>query len=137
MSVVLVAFLVAWLNLAMQPCLLAMELPAEPITETGHPSHSSHSNGQYCGHCPSALDNGHRVCALSAASACGVTLDFDVDARSKLPKFEDTSTFVVIAESPPIFEFVLRKNPVRSPDPTNLSYPTAPPLYVRHCVFLK
>lgn len=135
--IALATFLVAWLNLAVQPCLMAMELSAETATEMGDSSHSSHSNGQHCGDCPPAMSDGHNACATSAASACGIIPKLNLDARSKLPKFKDASTFVLITELSPTFKFVLGNDPSGSPDPVNLIYPSGPRLNVRHCVFLE
>lgn len=135
--IALAAFLIAWLNLSVQPCLMAMESPTGPTTEIGHSSHSSHSIDEDCVHRPPAMDDGCDACATSVASACGITPDLNFDARSKLPKFKSASTFVLITESSPTVEFVLRNDLARSLDPANLSYPSGPPLNVRHCVFLK
>ena len=135
--IALAAFIVAWLNLAVQPCLMAMESPTEPTTEISNSYHSSHSNGQDRDSCPPAMGNGHHACATSVAAACGIAPDFDFDAGSKLRKFKNASTFVLITELSPTFEFFPRNVPVRSPDRANVSYPSGPPLNVRHCVFLK
>ena len=134
---ILSVFVVAWLNLAAQPCLMAMELAPEPEPATAHSAHASHSDGHDCGHCPGAVNHDYQACASSSASTCGVTPDYNYDARNQLPKLKDISTYVAIAEPVPRLEFDLRNEPVQSSPCADLSWPGEPPLNLRYCVFLK
>ncbi len=134
---ILSVFVVAWLNLAAQPCLMAMELAPEPEPATAHSAHASHSDGHDCGHCPGAVNHDYQACASSSASTCGVTPDSNYDARNQLLKLKDISTYVAIAEPLLRVEFDLRKDPVQPSHCADLSWPGEPPLNLRYCVFLK
>ncbi len=138
---ILSVFVVAWLNLAVQPCLMAMELAPEPATahsaHSAQSAHSSHADSHDCGHCPGAVNHDYQACASSAASTCGVTPDYNYDARNQLPKLKDISTYVAIADPVPRLEFDLRNEPVQSFRCAELSWPGEPPLNLRYCVFLK
>ena len=134
---ILSVFVVTWLNLAAQPCLMAMELAPEPEPATAQSAHSSHSDGHDCGHCPGAVNHDYHACASSAASTCGATPDYNYDARNQLLKLKDISTYVAIADPVPRLEFDLRNEPVQSSHCADLSWPGEPPLNLRYCVFLK
>ena len=134
---VLSVFVVAWLNLAVQPCLMAMELAPEPEAVTAHSAHASHSDSHDCGHCPPAIDHEDQTCATCAASVCESTPDSNYDARNQLPKLKDISTYVAIAEPLLRVESDLRKDTVRPSHCADLSWPGEPPLNLRYCVFLK
>ncbi len=134
---VLSVFVVAWLNLAVQPCLMAMELAPEPEAATAHSAHASHSDSHDCDHCPPAIDHKHQTCASCAASVCESTPDSNYDARNQLPKLKDISTYVAIADPVPRLESGLRNEPVQSFRCAELSWPGEPPLNLRYCVFLK
>ncbi len=140
-SFILSVFVVAWLNLAVQPCLMAMELAPEPATahsaHSAQSAHSSHADSHDCGHCPGAVNHDYQACASSTASTCGVTPDYNYDARNQLPKLKDISTYVVIAEPLLRVESDLRKDPVQPSHCADLSWPGEPPLNLRYCVFLK
>ena len=129
--------MVAWLNLAVQPCLMAMEQSPEPATAMAHTAHAGHSDSHHCDHCPPAMDQDFQACASSAVAACGVTPEFNSDARNKLPKLKDISTYAVITEPLPQVAFDLPKDLAEPPDQADLQFPSGPPLNVRYCVYLK
>ena len=132
---ILSVFVVAWLNLAVQPCLMAMELAPAPAT--AHSAHASHSDSHDCGHCPPAIGHEHQTCASCAASVCEGTPDSNYDARNQLSKLKDISTYVAIAEPLLRVESDLRKDLVQPSYCADLSWPGEPPLNLRYCVFLK
>ncbi len=134
---ILSVFVVAWLNLAVQPCLMAMELAPEPEPATAHSAHANHSDSHDCGHCSGAVNHDYQACASSAASTCGTTPDYNYDARNQLPKLKDISTYVAIAEPLLRVESDQWKDPVRPSHCADLSWPGEPPLNLRYCVFLK
>jgi len=112
----LAMFVVVWLNMALQPCLMA----ASPILPDGH----EHGD---CPHCPSM--------ALQADSdgSCSFIDDFDFDGRD--PKMPDAS----LAAPIPVAEWSIPTAPrttlIPAPLPTELVR-DGPPLHLRHCVFL-
>lgn len=136
----LALFVVAWVNLAVQPCLMAMESVPESVVVSGqsaHTEHASHSPDHNCDHCPPASSDHAKVCASAAASDCGSIPDYNYDGRNGLSKLEDIPAYVAIAEIAVPVEFTI---PTSSPLPANCAapnYPIEPPLNVRFCVFLK
>lgn len=133
-------FVVAWLNLAVQPCLMAMELAPEPAVASGqlaHADHASHSSDHNCDHCPPASSDHANACASAAAADCGSIPDYNYDSRNGLSKLKDIPAYVAITELAIAFEFTI---PTSSPPPAECAaphYPIEPPLNIRLCVFLK
>ena len=133
-------FVVAWLNLAVQPCVMAMELAPEPaaVTEqSAHAGHSNHSSDHDCDHCPPA-SGGHAItCASAAASDCSSISDLNYDKRNGTPKLNDIPTYVAIAELATPFEITIPTSSPPLPGCAPLDYPSEPPPSIRFCVFLK
>ena len=136
----LAVFVVAWLNLAVQPCLMAMESMPESVVVSGqsaHTEHASHSPDHNCDHCPPTSSDHAKVCASAAASDCGSIPDYNYDGRNGLSKLKDIPAYVAIAEIVVPVEFTI---PTSSQPPANCAapkYPIEPPRNVRFCVFLK
>ena len=133
-------FMLAWLNLAIQPCLMAMEAAPEPAVDSvhlAHTDHASHSPDHDCDHCPPALSDHAKSCVSAAASDCSSIPDYNYDGRNGLSKIKDVPTFVAIAEFAARVEFTV---PTSSPpllDCAAPNYPNEPPRNIRFCVFLK
>jgi hypothetical protein len=115
---VLALFVTVWLNMALQPCLMA----AEPAMPDGH------SPGD-CVHCPQTGD-------VADDDNCGYVDSYDFDGR--LPSLDfDHQTAVLVSTI--LWDELL---PVSGrPTPTGTvatrGPPTGPPLNVLHCVYLK
>jgi hypothetical protein len=88
----------AWLNVAAQPCLMAME----PAPDTSHPSeitvhsehneHSSHtSDAPDCGHCPPGINDRGTWCETGSASDCEIFPGYNVDGRQFKQQAKDIS----------------------------------------------
>jgi len=137
---VLSMFVLAWLNLAVQPCLMAMESAPEPVVASAqsiHADHANHSPDHDCDHCPPLLNGHAKVCVSATASNCDSTSSYNYDGRNGHSKLKDVPTFAAIAEIAMPDEFTI---PDSSPPPldcTALDYPIEPPLSIRFCVFLK
>ena len=122
-SGVLALFGAVWLNMALQPCLMA----AEPILPAQH-----HESG--CPHCPPTDSH----CGDQAAGRCTYIASIDFDGRQHAPGV-DSDTFKLAAAAPAPLPISL--DPVRActiavtgdPSPGH----TGPPLFVRHCRYLK
>jgi len=136
-------FVLAWLNIATQPCLMAMEMApdASPTTEqAAHSGHATHmSDGTEstdCSHCPSAINDQEVLCATSAVSDCEVFPGYNVDGR-QFKQLKDFSPplFVSPIECPPDFSIPVTQLPPQ--DHKRLRFAGDPPLNIRHCVFLK
>ena len=115
---VLALFVTVWLNMALQPCLMAAELAMPDV----------HSSGD-CVHCPQTGD-------VANDDNCAYVDDYDFDGR--LPNLDfDHHTAVVVStilwdEFLPVSARQLPKGTVSARGP-----PTGPPLNVLHCVYLK
>jgi hypothetical protein len=115
---VLALFVTVWLNMALQPCLMAAEL-AMP---------DEHSSGD-CVHCPQTGD-------VIDDDNCAYVDGYDFDGR--LPSLDfDHHTAVVVStiqwdELLPVSARQLPAWTVAARGP-----PTRPPLNVLHCVYLK
>lgn len=136
----LAVFAVAWLNLTVQPCLMAMESVPEPAVASGqaaHADHAIHSGHHDCDHCPPALSVQAKPCASAAASDCSSVPDYNYDNRNGPSKLKDIPTFVAIAELAIAFEFTIPTSSSPPLDCAVLNYPSEPPLNIRFCVFLK
>ncbi|MGB5210132.1 MAG: hypothetical protein WBP60_06385 [Gammaproteobacteria bacterium] len=109
-------FVVVWLNMALQPCLMA----AGPILPQGH----EHGD---CPHCPDAallqVDGGE----------CSYFDDFDFDGRD--PKTPDASLVVPMPVADWRMPAAPRTLDIPAPSTTVLVR-DGPPLHLRHCVFL-
>ena len=114
----LAMFVVVWLNMALQPCLMA----ASPILPDAH----EHSD---CPHCPEMA-----MLAADGDGACSFIDDFDFDGRD--PKTPDASLVAPMPVSQWTMPTAPRTTIIPAPLPTVLVR-DGPPLHLRHCVFLK
>lgn len=136
---VLGLFVVASLNLAAQPCLMAMEAPSGPVIESAHAAHSEHSSHVLehdCDHCPLALSD-DAACVSIVAADCSSVTDYNFDGRNGTSKLKEIPIFVAIADIAMPFEFAKQTTSLPSADCAALNYPNEPSLNIRFCVFLK
>ena len=137
-------FVLAWLNIATQPCLMAMEMtpevtPAhEPAAHSGHAGHMSDETGSAdCGHCPPAMNDHEVLCETGLAAGCEIFPGYNVDGRQFKQQLKDIP--------PPLLPSAIGCSPgfsipvtLGSPqDLKRLKFADDPPLIIRHCVFLK
>jgi hypothetical protein len=95
------AFVIAWLNLTVQPCLMAMEVTPEPAAEAVHATHLDHVNhsaGHDCDHCPPASIDRAKICNSVEAFDCSSVSDFNTDARKGSPKPKDLPVCAAVAD---------------------------------------
>lgn len=135
--------LLAWLNIAAQPCLMAMEMApdASPASElTVHSEHSEHvshgADAPDCGHCPPVAYDHALQCASGAASDCEIFPGYNVDGRHFDKQAKDVSPQPAIIA---LAGTVDHSRAVASlpHDVKRLKFAGDPPLNLRHCVFLK
>ena len=133
-------FVVAWLNLTVQPCLMATESSPEQAaasTQSAHADHASHSTDHACDQCPPALGDHATACVSADASDCSAISVVNYDGRDGPAKPKDVPTYMAIADFAIPSEFTI---PVESPPPFDCAvslYPSEPPLSIQYCVFLK
>ena len=131
-------FLLAWLNLTVQPCLMAMEVSPESIVDSAHAAHMNHASrspGHDCDHCPTALSDHAKSCTSATSSGCSSIPDFD--GRTGLSKIKNIPTFVAIVDLaiPGDLDFT-----ASTPPPLDCAvskYRHEPTLNLLFCVFLK
>lgn len=145
---VLAAFVFAWLNVAAQPCLIAMEMPAEPGMASMQMEHGNHHGSpdsdqdfdlaQDCGHCPSSGSVAHQSdCASMMAADCTELPQSNIDVRSLKTECKDSPDTFAVAQVPPPTVIHRPNHPVMPHTCARLKFTDSPPLNLRHCVFLK
>jgi len=138
--ILLGVFVLAWLNLAAQPCLMAMEVAPDAIVDSVHAVHTDHAihaADHDCDHCPPTIGSHAKACVSVAASDCSSAPDYYYDGRNGLSKLKDVPTFVAIAEFAVPVEFTILTPSPLPLDCAAIDHPGEPPLNIRFCVFLK
>jgi hypothetical protein len=144
---VLGAFVFAWLNVAAQPCLMAMQMPAEPEM-AAHTDHGTHHVDQHsghaanaaedCGHCPPSGSAAHQnECATMQAADCTELPQSNFDARSLKLELKDAPGMFAVAQAPPQAVIPRLARLVTPHNCARLKFTDSPPLNLRYCVFLK
>ena len=128
-SRVLALFAMVWLNLALQPCVMAIE------------STAGHDGG--CPHCPPAehhqMHGSHETTAMPCAGSadCGDLDDFHYDGRDTAPKFDPAPDHDAALPAPTdAFTGITVLRPRSRAPPPDHDGAAAPPLHLLHCVFL-
>ena len=134
----------AWLNIAAQPCLMAMELAPETSQASADAVHSGHAEhiadataSTDCDHCPPGADHQRVLCETGSASDCEIFAGYNADERQFKPQLKDLSPPLALStiESTLSFSAPVRLFPPH--DNKRLKFAGDPPLNIRHCVFLK
>lgn len=134
----------AWLNVAAQPCLMAMETaPAtsqasEPAAHSGHAGHMADATAASdCGHCPPGVDHQKALCETGSASDCEIFPGYNVDGRQFKPQLKDVSPPLAMSTIERTLDYSAPVRLFPPDDNRRLKYAGDPPLNIRHCVFLK
>jgi hypothetical protein len=131
----------AWLNIAAQPCLMAMEAAPETSQASAHAVHSGHAehiaDATDCDHCPPGADHQKVLCETGSAADCEIFAGYNADGRQFKPQLKDVSPPLALStiESTLAFSAPVRLIPPH--DGKRLKFAGDPPLNIRHCVFLK
>ena len=145
---VLGAFVFAWLNVAAQPCLMAMEMSAEPAAMSHHDGHGLHQPeaesmhgqdaGHNCGHCSTSGAGAHQSsCAGMQAADCTDLPESNIDIRPVKLQLKDAPGMFALSQAPPPTAFVRITSTVVRQSCARLKFTDSPPLNLRYCVFLK
>ena len=141
---VLSLLVLAWLNIATQPCLMAMEMAPDTSQASEHAAHSGHAEHMAdapeltnCDHCPPGVDHQEVLCETGSASDCEIFPGYNVDGRQFKQQLKDVSAPLTLStiESTLDFSVPIRLFPPH--DNKRLKFAGDPPLNIRHCVFLK
>ena len=141
---VLSMFVLAWLNVAAQPCLMAMEMAPATSQASEHAVHSGHAGHMAdataapdCDHCPPGVDHQKALCETGSASDCEIFPGYNVDGRQFKLQLKDVSPAFVLFTIESTLDFSILVTPVPPRDNKRLKHAGDPPLNIRHCVFLK
>lgn len=143
---ILGAFVFGWLNAAAQPCMMAMNLAAEPEAMSAHAGHdmssvaedSHHKIDGDCGHCPPVGAGGHQSnCASIQAVSCNDMSSANVDSRQLKFELKDAPGMFAVSHAPPQARS-FRPASFSAPHPcVHPGYSDGPSISLRYCVFLK
>ena len=143
---VLSVFVVAWMNAALQPCLMAMEMPSNDTTPTvGHEGHENHESmtgsstdaaARTCQHCPPTMSHDGGSCTTAAMADCDVLPDLKQGDRYSKLDLSDAH-FVAIVTGAYNFNPVQMYVAPFSRDSVSPTYSSGPPINLKNCVFLK
>ncbi len=141
---VLSLLVLAWLNIAAQPCLMAMEMAPETSMAAANAAHSGHAEhimdataSADCDQCPPSVDPQEVLCATGSASDCEILPTCNVDGRQFKLQLKDVSAPVALSTIENTLEFSIPVTQFPPRDNKRLKFAGDPPLNIRHCVFLK
>lgn len=145
---VLGAFVFAWLNVAAQPCLMAMEMAGDSELMFGNTARSQHQVDQHadhnkdlssdCGHCPPSGAGAHQgPCATMQVADCSDLPKSNVEGRSLKLQLKDVPGTFAMSQAPPQTAFVILTASKAPHTGVRLRFIDSPPLNLRYCVFLK
>jgi hypothetical protein len=144
---ILSVFLVAWMNAALQPCLMAMEFSpneATSVSETAElDSHQGHSSDKAihkdraCPHCPASTSHVSNTCAIAVVADCDILPEakpgekiLKVDLSDEFGDAHSTYHYRASDPSPPV-------SLAASPERLKPTFVVGPAISIRDCVFLK
>lgn len=144
---VLSVFVIAWMNVTLQPCLMAMELsPSDSASisasskQEGHQGHSAtmaSDQDPACPHCPPPTSHDSNSCAVATLADCDILPEakpgeriLKVDLSDAFGDIHTNYRYSRLDRSPPILAVV-------SPDSLKPTFVVGPSISIRDCVFLK
>ena len=118
-----------WLNLAVQPCAMALGLDdgcphCPPVDHAAMDAHHGHHAEEVDAGCDSLL------------SDCGETDDFNIDGRFSFSKAKDTTDDVQAVAVAPVAAQLSRIGFTTTAADPPRPVGSSPPLYLLNCVFL-
>jgi len=141
---ILSVFVLAWLNVATQPCLMAMEMVPDTPLASEHAVHSGHAEHMAdapaatdCDHCPPGVDHQEVLCETGSASDCEIFPGYNFDGRQFKQQLKDVSPPLVLSTIESSLDFSVPVRLIPPHDNKRLKFAGDPPLNIRHCVFLK
>lgn len=141
---VLGMFVIAWLNIAAQPCLMAMEMAPDAVPASEHAAHAGHAdhmsdetNKTDCGHCPTNFINQEALCESGPATGCDVFPGYNVDGRQFEKPLKDFPQPQFLSAIEWSSDCTVPVTLIPPQDYRRLKFAGDPPLNIRHCIFLK
>lgn len=142
---VLSVFVVSWLSVSLQPCLMAMESGATMTMESGHAAHAMHDGEMTsadadgdCGHCPPAACEVDMSCDVEMSSECQTDVQCSLDSRRDKFKSEDAQDDLPPGIATTIVATPFADHKIVLPGIRVEAYVPGyqPPLNIFHCVYL-
>lgn len=140
---VLSVFVVSWLGVSLQPCLMAMESGAAMDMDSGHSAHVMHDGetsdaGADCSHCPPAACQAVDSCGVAMSSSCQPDVQCSQDKRRVKVVLEDAPPDLPPGIVPPIVAAPLDAHRTVPPGIGLVACVPGyqPPLNLLNCVFL-
>jgi hypothetical protein len=127
---VLSLFVVSWLSVSLQPCLMAMESDAGAA--------ASADADADCGHCPPVACEAVMSCDVEMSAECQTDVQCSLDnRRDKLP-LNDAQFDIPVSITPAIADDQLADHKIAAPGIHVLAYAPGyqPPLNLLNCVYL-
>ncbi len=141
---VLSMFVLAWLNIATQPCLMAMEMAPEESLAAAHAMPAGHAGHMAdateaadCGHCPPGIVHQESLCETGSAVDCELFSSHNVDGRQLKLQPNDVSPPLASSTPENTLDFIAPVTLILPHDSKRLKFAGDPPLNIRYCVFLK
>ena len=144
---VLSLFVVSWLSVSLQPCLMAMESEADAAMtmESGHSAHASHSADaaspdadEDCGHCPPAACEVAMSCDVEMSSECQPDVQCSLDGRRAKLTLKDAQFDIPLGIAPAIADASFADHKILLPGIRVVATAPGyqPPLNLLNCVYL-
>ena len=140
--IVLGVLALSWLNVAAQPCLMAMGLDSSNLPEhsvyTVHSEHHSAAvHSPDCSHCPPVSEQQQAPCETASASDCELSSGLSVDGRQFEQKAKDISPTFALSAPPASIGSSDAGGFLPAYEVSWLKFAGDPPRNLLFCVFLK
>jgi hypothetical protein len=144
---ILSVFVVSWLSISLQPCLMAMESEANTAMalDSGHSAHASHSADvaspdadEDCGHCPPAACEAAMSCDVEMSSECRPDAQCSLDGRRAKLTLKDAQFDFPIGIAPAVANAPFADHNIMLPGIRVVAHAPGyqPPLNLFNCVYL-
>ncbi len=146
---VLSLFVVSWLSVSLQPCLMAMESDAGAdmamAMESGHSAHAAHAvdaaspdTDADCGHCPPVACEVAMSCDVEMSVECQTDVQCSLDNRRDKLLLNDAQFDIPVSITSAIADDQLADHKIAAPGIRVLAYAPGyqPLLNLLNCVYL-
>ena len=144
---VLSVIVIAWMNVTLQPCLMAMELSPNDFATISassvHDGHQGHSanvadhEDQACPHCPPSTSHDSNSCAVTTLTDCDILPEAKPGERILKVDMSDAFGDVHANYHYCGLDQSLTALVVVTPDSLKPTFVVGPSISIRNCVFLK
>jgi len=139
--------MLAWMNVMLQPCAMAMTSAAEPDAmpamhmehgqRSQHVGHEEHTADRACPQCDATTVPPQEACDAVLMEDCSSLFDYNNDGRSSDPKPKDAATLVALTSPFDKTKFIAAPRSMLARQFDRPTITSGPPLNVRFCVYLK